>query len=171
MSTLNRLPCLKESRLWTQGAHQIRWSERRCRVLSSSTASTSGFHPGWKDQSPPDYEVCPGWIQVGDAIWLSKHVQKSQGDCTPLCDRIGAAGLSNTLGTISMAEFAPCLFSFFFLNFILFLNLKHCISFTKYQNESATGIHVLPIFSFLKKDFFFFFLGCAGSSLLCGLFL
>ena len=90
MSTLNRLPCLKESRLWTQGSHQIRWSERRCRVLSSSTASTSGFHPGWKDQSPPDHEVCPGWIQVGDAIWLSKHVQKSQGNCTPLCDRIGA---------------------------------------------------------------------------------
>ena len=34
---------------------------------------------------------------------------------------------------------------FFFLNFILFLNLKHCISFAKHQNESATGIHVLPI--------------------------
>ena len=33
----------------------------------------------------------------------------------------------------------------FFFNFILFLNLKHCISFAKYQNESATGIHVLPI--------------------------
>ena len=33
----------------------------------------------------------------------------------------------------------------FFLNFILFLNFKHCISFAKYQNESATGIHVFPI--------------------------
>ena len=33
----------------------------------------------------------------------------------------------------------------FFLNFILFLNLKHCISFAKHQNESATGIHMLPI--------------------------
>ena len=33
----------------------------------------------------------------------------------------------------------------FFFNFILFLNLKHCISFAKHQNESATGIHVLPI--------------------------
>ena len=34
------------------------------------------------------------------------------------------------------------LFSF---NFILFLNLKHCISFAKHQNESTAGIHVLPI--------------------------
>ena len=33
----------------------------------------------------------------------------------------------------------------FFFNFILFLNLKHYISFAKHQNESATGIHVLPI--------------------------
>ena len=33
----------------------------------------------------------------------------------------------------------------YFLNFILFLNLKHCISFAKHQNESATGIHTLPI--------------------------
>ena len=34
---------------------------------------------------------------------------------------------------------------FFFFNLILFLNLKHCISFAKNQNESTTGIHVLPI--------------------------
>ena len=37
------------------------------------------------------------------------------------------------------------IFFFFFFNFILFLNLKHCISFAKHQNKSATGIHVLPI--------------------------
>ena len=36
------------------------------------------------------------------------------------------------------------LFFLFFL--ILFLNLKHCISFAKHQNESATGILTLPIF-------------------------
>ena len=30
----------------------------------------------------------------------------------------------------------------FFFNFILFLNLHNCIRFAKYQNESATGIHV-----------------------------
>ena len=33
-------------------------------------------------------------------------------------------------------------FSFFF---ILFLNFTNCISFAKYQNESATGIHVFRI--------------------------
>ena len=35
------------------------------------------------------------------------------------------------------------LFSFF--NFILFLNFTKCVSFAKYQNESATGIPVFPI--------------------------
>ena len=34
---------------------------------------------------------------------------------------------------------------FLIFYFILFLNLKHCISFAKHQNESATGIHMLPI--------------------------
>ena len=32
----------------------------------------------------------------------------------------------------------------FLFYFILFLNMKHCISFAKHQNESATGIHRLP---------------------------
>ena len=34
---------------------------------------------------------------------------------------------------------------FFFFNLILFLNFTNCISFAKYQNESATGIPVFPI--------------------------
>ena len=34
---------------------------------------------------------------------------------------------------------------FYLFFFILFLNLKHCISFAKHQNESASGIHVLPL--------------------------
>ena len=37
------------------------------------------------------------------------------------------------------------LYFFLIIFFILFLNLKHCISFAKHQNESATGIHMLPI--------------------------
>ena len=38
------------------------------------------------------------------------------------------------------------LFIFFsFKFFILFLNFANCVSFAKYQNESATGIHVFPI--------------------------
>ena len=31
----------------------------------------------------------------------------------------------------------------FFINFILFYTLHNCISFAKYQNESATGINVV----------------------------
>ena len=34
---------------------------------------------------------------------------------------------------------------FIFFNLILFLNFTNCISFAKYQNESARGIHVFPI--------------------------
>ena len=36
-------------------------------------------------------------------------------------------------------------FFFSFKFFLLFLNFTNCISFAKYQNESATGIHVVPI--------------------------
>ena len=40
---------------------------------------------------------------------------------------------------------------FFLINFILFLNLTNCISFSKYQNESTTGIH------YSSPALFFFF--------------
>ena len=36
-------------------------------------------------------------------------------------------------------------FSFFFLILFYFKTLKNCISYAKYQNKSATGIHVFPI--------------------------
>ena len=42
-------------------------------------------------------------------------------------------------------SWAPKNWCFYFFNLILFLNLKHCISFAKHQNECTTGIHVLLI--------------------------
>jgi len=38
-----------------------------------------------------------------------------------------------------------CIYLFIFIFLILFLNFTNCINFAKYQNESATSIHVLPI--------------------------
>ena len=38
----------------------------------------------------------------------------------------------------------PFKFSISCVYFLFFLNLIHCISFAKHQNESTTGIHVLP---------------------------
>ena len=43
-----------------------------------------------------------------------------------------------------MATFLPY-FYYLFLNFLFyFYTLQNCISFAKYQNESATDIHVFP---------------------------
>ena len=36
-------------------------------------------------------------------------------------------------------------FSMFFFKFYFIFTLQYCISFAKYRNESATGIHVFPI--------------------------
>ena len=41
--------------------------------------------------------------------------------------------------------FKELMLIFLKLFFFFFLTLHNCISFAKYQNESATGIHVFPI--------------------------
>ena len=38
------------------------------------------------------------------------------------------------------------------LDSIFFFNLQYCIGFAIYQNESATGIHVLPIQDSILKS-------------------
>ena len=43
--------------------------------------------------------------------------------------------------TIINSVYFVC-FYFFYIFFYFIFNLKHCISFAKHQNESATGIHV-----------------------------
>ena len=41
--------------------------------------------------------------------------------------------------------FLFCFFIFIFLILFYFSTLQYCVSFAKYRNESATGIHVFPI--------------------------
>ena len=57
------------------------------------------------------------------------------------CSRKSNSTLNPSLQ--NMREQCPVFF--FFFNFILFLTLQYCIGFAKYQNETATGIHVFPI--------------------------
>src|SRR5574337_684161 len=52
--------------------------------------------------------------------------------------------LSTKVSIVSF-YFVFCFSFLFFLSFFIFIFLHNCISFSKYQNESATGIHVFPI--------------------------
>ena len=73
------------------------------------------------------------WFPLGWTGWISLQ---SKG-----LSRVS----SNT--TVQKHQFIRAQFSFFFFffNFILYLNFTNCISFAKFQDESATGIHVFPI--------------------------
>ena len=46
---------------------------------------------------------------------------------------------------INNISFGGCLLQMFSRHSFFFLTLQYCIGFSKYQNESATGIHVFPI--------------------------
>ena len=54
------------------------------------------------------------WVMPSGFLNTSRNLRAIALHCVT---ELGRAGLSNTLGTISMAEFAPCLFSFFFFKF------------------------------------------------------
>ena len=51
---------------------------------------------------------------------------------------------SRSLGLCLERSLSVAVYLFFFLSFFYF-NFFYCISFAKYQNESATCIHVFPI--------------------------
>ena len=53
--------------------------------------------------------------------------------------------LINYISVLVSFDSSFLLWIWFFFNLILFLTLQYCISFAKYQNESATGIPVFPI--------------------------
>ena len=69
------------------------------------------------------------WEALNNHMWPEKPIQAGQRTSKGVC----------------MTKVTPFYFIIIFLNFILFLNFTNCISFAKYQNESATGIHVFPI--------------------------
>ena len=69
--------------------------------------------------------------------WVNKLWCALQGCTLPV------AGVWIEGNLVEAFFFLSRLFSFFF-NFILFLTLQYCISFAKYRNESATGIHEPP---------------------------
>ena len=73
------------------------------------------------------------------------HLEESSGNTLGESFPTTVLVLWSALGRHGMGIHSSSEMILFFLNFILFLNLTNCISFAKYQNESATGIHVFPI--------------------------
>ena len=66
------------------------------------------------------------------------HAQSLQ-SCLTLCNPMDCSPPGSSVHGVLQARILEWVALFYFLNF------TNCISFAKYQNESATGIHVFPI--------------------------
>ena len=76
------------------------------------------------------------------SVIMNKHKPQT-GELLPACRVRGS--LQDTAAPLSLLILFLFFLLFFLFLFFYFLTLQYCIGFAIYQNESATGIHVLPI--------------------------